>query len=81
MGWEMEQTPLLCSWKTFAKAPQTYHNTPCCWAIYVMGLNLKYMKEKGLDKIKQEAKERSELLYTTIESSGGYYSNPVHKDF
>jgi len=56
MGWEMPGTPLLCSWKTFAKAPQTYHNTPCCWAIYVMGLNLKYMKEKGFDKIKEEAK-------------------------
>lgn len=56
IGWEMPETPLLCSWKTFAKAPQTYHNTPCCWAIYVMGLNLKYMKEKGFDKIKEEAK-------------------------
>jgi phosphoserine aminotransferase len=41
-----------------------------------MGLNLKYMKEKGMAKIKEEAKARSELLYSTIDNSGGYFSNP-----
>ncbi len=79
MGWEMDQTPLMCSWKTFAKAPQTYHNTPCCWAIYVMGLNLKYMKAKGMENIKKEAKERADLLYNTIDQSGCYFTNPVDK--
>lgn len=77
LDWEMEKTPLMCSWKTMLKAPQTYHNTPVCWSIYVMGLNLKYMKEKGMAKIKEEAKARSELLYSTIDNSGGYFSNPV----
>lgn len=77
IGWEMERTPLLCSWKTFLKAPLQYHNTPACWSIYVCGLNLKYLKEKGMAKIKEEAKNRSDKLYNFIESSGGYYTNPV----
>lgn len=45
------------------------------------GLNLKYMKEKGMAKIKEEAKTRSDTLYNFIESSGGYYMNPVQKAF
>ena len=77
----MEHTPLLCSWKTFHKAPLQYHNTPVCWSIYVVGLNLKYLKDKGMAKIKEEAKNRSEKLYNFIESSGGYFTNPVQVPF
>lgn len=81
IGWEMDFTPTVCSWKTYLKAPQTYHNTPATWPIYVIGLNLKYMKKKGLAKIQEEAEARAKLLYDTFESSGGYYSSPVTKKF
>lgn len=45
------------------------------------GLNIAYMKEKGLDKIEEEAKTKSDLLYNFIDSSGGYYTNPVDVKF
>jgi len=36
-------TPLLCDWETFSKAPNVFHNTPSCWAIYICGLNIAHM--------------------------------------
>ena len=81
IGEEHEHTPLLCSWATYAKAPQTFHNTPCCWSIYMAGLNAEHMVNQGLDAIKAEASSKSQLLYNAIENSGGYYSNPVDPKF
>ena len=43
----MSSTPLLCDWETFSKAPNSFHNTPSCFPIYMCGLNLAYMKEQG----------------------------------
>jgi len=45
IGKQRKDTPLLCDWAPFAKAPNTFHNTPACWPIYVCGLNLAYMLE------------------------------------
>ena len=39
--------PLLMEWSTFAKAPNTFHNTPTCWSIYMCGLNLEHMIQEG----------------------------------
>lgn len=39
-----KDTPMLLDWKTFANAPQTFRNTPCCWSIYMCGLNLAHMR-------------------------------------
>ena len=57
------------------------HNTPACYPIYVSGLNIAYMKKKGLQAIEEEAKKKSSMLYDFIDNSGGYYTNPVeHKN-
>ena len=40
-------TPLLCNWEAFAKSPNTFYNTPACWAIYVCGLNIAHSIEQG----------------------------------
>lgn len=77
IGKQREDTPLLCDWETFSKAPTKCHNTPSCWAIYMAGLNFKYMLKKGLDKIEEEANAKSKLLYDAIDGSDGYYVNPV----
>ena len=81
IGEEHEHTPLLCSWATYAKAPQTFHNTPCCWSIYMAGVNLEYMINQGLDSIKEAAAAKSKTLYDAIEGSDGYYTNPVDAAF
>ena len=70
-------TPVYCSWKTAADAGSMY-NTPSCFAIYVMGLYLKYTKEHGGVKYWEKLSgEKSGLLYDTIDQSGGFYTAPV----
>ena len=77
--YEHPLTPVYCSWKTAAEAGSMY-NTPSCFAIYVMGLYLKYTKEKGgVDYWQRLAAQKSDLLYGTIDNSDGFYSAPVHK--
>jgi phosphoserine aminotransferase len=48
IGHQKPDTPLLMDWKAFATAPTQFHNTPACWPVYVCGLNIAYMKSKGL---------------------------------
>lgn len=67
------------SYQIFAKADSMY-NTPSCYAIYVMGLYLKYAKENGgVAQFDATAEKRAKLLYDHIESSDGFYSCPVDK--
>lgn len=71
-------TPLLCDWETFSKAPNTFQNTPSCWPIYVCGLNLAYMLEQGgIPAMQAKAEQRSSMLYNYIDGSGGYFVNKV----
>lgn len=76
---ELELCPTDFSWKTYVKADSMY-NTPSCYAIYIMGLYLTYVKENGgiayFDKL---AEVRSKLLYEAIDGSGGFYTCPVDK--
>jgi len=70
----LKGTPLLCDWETFSKAPNTFHNTPACYSIYMCGLNLEYMNEQGgISVLSEKAKQRSEMLYGYIDGSEGYY--------
>lgn len=70
--------PLLCDWETFNKAANTFHNTPCCWSIYMAGLNIEYMLSKGgIPAMEELAKKRSGLLYDYFDNSDGYYSNGI----
>ena len=78
IGKERKDTPMLCNWGTFSKAANTFHNTPACWPIYVCGLNIAYMLEKGGIPAMSEAREkRSATLYKFIDESDGYYKNTV----
>lgn len=43
----MKTCPLTMDWQIYSKAPQTFQNTPCCFAIYMAGLNIEYMLEQG----------------------------------
>jgi len=74
--------PLTSDWALFSKAANTFHNTPCCWSIYMCGLNIAHMIEiGGLDEMAARAAKRSSMLYDYIDSSEGFYSNGIHKEF
>lgn len=77
--YEHPLTPIYCSWDVAAKAGSMY-NTPSCFSIYVMGLYLKYTKEKGgVDYWERMSATKSSLLYNAVDSSDGFYSAPVDK--
>ena len=78
----VKDIPLTSDWALFAKAANTFHNTPCCWSIYMAGLNIEYMLEiGGLAKMQELAEKRSTLLYNYIDNSDGFYSNNVRPEF
>jgi phosphoserine aminotransferase len=53
-------------------------NTPNTWGWYLAGLTLQWLKEqRGLAAMEQRNREKADLLYEAIDSSSGYYRNPV----
>ncbi len=56
-------------------------NTPPTFAIYMAGLVFEWLlKQGGLPVIAQKNQAKAELLYKTIDASGGFYANPVAYD-
>ena len=46
------------------------YNTPPCWCIYMLGLNLDWIEEQGgLEGMEKLKKLRSSMLYDTLDSS------------
>lgn len=77
--YEHPLTPVYCSWKTAADA-QSMYNTPSCFSIYVMGLYLKYTKERGgVSYWEDLSAKKTGLLYGAIDNSDGFYSAPVDR--
>jgi phosphoserine aminotransferase len=57
------------------------HNTPPCFAIYVVGLVLKWLKgEGGLEAIAARNREKAGLVYAAIDGSGGFYRGHAQPD-
>jgi len=56
-------------------------NTPACYTWYIMGLYLKYTKEKGgIPYWNELSDKKSRMIYDTIDGSDGFYTAPVAKD-
>jgi len=56
-------------------------NTPACYTWYIMGLYLKYTKEKGGIQYWDELSTvKSSMIYDCIDNSNGFYTAPVAKD-
>jgi phosphoserine aminotransferase len=68
-----EKLPVMLDYKLLAESG-SLHNTPPCYAIYIVGLVLKWLKGLGglpaMFKINQE---KAALVYNAIDSSGGFY--------
>ena len=75
-------TPLICDWMAFEKAPDAQLNTPPCWSIYVMALNVKHMIENGgVAYYKRQAELKASMVYDLLDNSDGFYQVPVKKPY
>ena len=68
-GQELPYTPLMMNYKTMIDKDSMY-NTPPCWCIYILGLVLDWLEEKGgipgMEAIKHS---KAQMLYDVIDSS------------
>jgi len=72
LGKVSRQIPTMLDYRTHIKENSLF-NTPPVFAIYVMMLTLRWIKENGLKKIEQTNREKAELLYNAIDT------NPLFK--
>lgn len=74
-----ELCPTMLKWSTHVKNESLY-NTPSCWSVYVMMLNLEWLKNLGgVDYIQKINKEKAQILYDFIDNSD-FYVNKVQKE-
>merc|ERR1719181_2084812 len=80
VGKERKACPSYMSWQECCKAGSMY-NTPNCWGIYMIGLSLKYTKERGgLSYWEEMSAKKSGRIYDIIDKSDGFYTAPVDKN-
>lgn len=62
-------TPLMLNYQTMIDKDSMY-NTPPCWSIYMVGLVLKWIEERGgIEAMEQRKKQKSSLLYRVLDDS------------
>lgn len=68
-----EKLPVMLDYKALAESG-SLHNTPPCYAIYIVGLVLKWLKELGgLEAMHKVNQQKASLVYQAIDASGGFY--------
>lgn len=76
-----ENLPVMLKYSTYA-AKNSLHNTPPCFAIYVVQLVLKWIEETvgGLPKMAALNRAKAERIYAHIDASGGFYRGTAAPD-
>ena len=70
---ESDSTPTMLKYSTHAKENSLY-NTPSVWSIYMLGLNMKWLKKiGGIDAIAKINENKAKLIYDAIDNSNGFY--------
>jgi phosphoserine aminotransferase len=65
--------PALLDYKALASSG-SLHNTPPCYSIYITGLVLQWAKKLGgLAAIEKRNRAKADMVYKTIDASGGFY--------
>ncbi|REE56335.1 phosphoserine aminotransferase [Paenibacillus taihuensis] len=65
--------PTMLRYDTHVKNNSLY-NTPPSFSVYLVGLMLKWVKERGgVAAIEQYNRDKTKLIYDTIDQSGGFY--------
>jgi phosphoserine aminotransferase len=73
--------PTMLNYQSIA-AEKSMLNTPPCFAIYVVGLVLKWLINDigGLEKMHEINKKKAKMLYDAVDSSGGFYKGHAQPD-
>ena len=80
LGNPLDKCPLAMNWTALRDCtdPSGFPTPPPNYSMYVNGVFMKYMKDKGGIPVFEElSKRKSSLLYDYVDGSGGYYTNPV----
>eukprot|EP00918_Siedleckia_nematoides_P067525 GHVU01146962.1.p1 GENE.GHVU01146962.1~~GHVU01146962.1.p1 ORF type:complete len:382 (+),score=55.92 GHVU01146962.1:90-1235(+) len=73
LGKELQGCPTMLSYRAHSEAKSLY-NTPPCFNIYLTGLAVKRLRERGGLSAAMEAHDRkAERLYRAIDESNGFY--------
>lgn len=79
LGGEMAICPTMLKYQTQIDANSLY-NTPPCWSIYMLMLNMRYLKKLGgVSAIEKINREKAAMLYDFIDNST-FYNNFVNKE-
>ncbi|XP_068452367.1 phosphoserine aminotransferase [Clinocottus analis] len=77
LGHALKECPIVLDYKVQAEMNSLY-NTPPCFSIYIMGLVLEWIKNKGGSAAMETLnKQKSSMIYDLINSSNGFYECPV----
>ena len=72
-----ENIPTILRYSTYTENNSLY-NTPPTFGIYMLSLVTDWVKEQGgIEAINAVNNKKAELLYSVIDSSNGFYNNPV----
>jgi phosphoserine aminotransferase len=72
--------PVMLDYKVQAEKG-SMHNTPPCFAIYMVGLVLKWLKQEGgLAAIDRRNQVKAALVYEAIDGSGGFFRGHAVRD-
>jgi len=72
-----DDTPMILNYKTHAKADSLY-NTPPVFAIYVVGLVLKWIEEQGgLTAVEANNRKKAGLIYNALDQFPDFYDPAV----
>jgi phosphoserine aminotransferase len=65
--------PVMLDYKALA-ASGSLHNTPPCFAIYIVGLVFQWAKKLGgLKEVEKINRRKADVIYKAIDDSGGFY--------
>jgi phosphoserine aminotransferase len=74
-----ESVPTMLRYKTHANSNSLY-NTPPTFGIYLLGLTLKWIEQRGgIEAIEAINQTKANLLYSAIDSSDGFYVGHAQK--
>ncbi|MEX2415712.1 MAG: 3-phosphoserine/phosphohydroxythreonine transaminase [Paenibacillaceae bacterium] len=77
----LKSLPTMLRYGTHVENNSLY-NTPPAYSVYMVKLVLEWIKEKGgLQVIEQNNKDKTSLIYNTIDQSGGFYQGVAARDY
>eukprot|EP00039_Didymoeca_costata_P028243 m.20475 g.20475 ORF g.20475 m.20475 type:complete len:366 (-) comp6853_c0_seq2:114-1211(-) len=79
IGKALPSCPKLLDYKII-DSKESMLNTPPTWSIYIAGLVFNWMDDEGGASVfEKRSQEKSNLIYSVIDASDGFYTAPVEK--